>query len=456
MKKWIGMIATLVLAVGCGSADSGDSNNGPSGVEGKGDGQLTIAECEAGFEAYQACPEVDPDTATIEELNASVACGEALLESPVWSCCERDALRDSQFCVARLEEGRELTCEIAYDDYQVCFLDESFHAGVCRNAFRVWDDEGWGCCDRLDTSLCEGPRNQANIEDDIELTARIREAGGYFWLSDLYDQTFPVDVIPGQLQDSLPLYRNPLASNWLGTGETYDLNDPEDVERVAEGLATHEIARRLPINYAVANFGEATLDAILLADAYLTFWETVEGRIVIATHFYAPRGTGIAVAEFWEHGPTFVLPDEQPCDVMTENELLEPGLGEVAFALDAVNGKPEDSCISAFFNRVDDPTSLELETYLAARYSSVTGDDSRINTIEAAYRLDTGGLDGLWIEMVETPSQQTIDLLGEDLEVRRTRVFLNDRGDLLLKYDDEACEREIGYHDTPRCAFELP
>lgn len=459
---WLPLFASLLLlAAACGEAVE-ETVDVPAPTGGKGDETLSVAQCEANFEAYEPCPEIDEDTASLEELQTNIACLEEHATSPVWACCEQESLASSAFCTERVEEGRELTCDYAYDDYQACALDELIDLGACRRSFLLWDNENWECCSRLDTGLCDGAREPGNIPDIDALTERIVAADGYFYFSTLFDQMYPVDVLPGDLQESLPLYSNSLTINWLAQDEIeIDLDDPDAMEKLSEEetiLALHEVEERLPVSYAVNGFGTQLLESIMGANAYVTFWRTTQDRIVLATHYYSAEHVGLNDGG-WVHGPTFVL-DGSACDLMDDAAKRRPNLAALAAALDETNGRPLQSCLADHFDPVDlnSPEVSTLEHHLTARYFN-SGDDSRINTIEAALRIETAEFRGLFLHMVEIPSQETLDLLGETLEEytsRRTRLLLNEHGEVVHKFDDEACERDPTYPNTPMCAYDLP
>lgn len=447
-----------LLASSCGSAEEPDET--PT-IGGKSDGTLTAAQCEERFDTYEPCPELDLDTASVEELEQNTACLDEKAEDPVWQCCEREALRGASFCVEKVDASRQAMCESARESYQECALGESFQLGGCRSAFRTWDETGWECCTRLDTALCDGPAEPPAIEDMNDLAQQIVDADGWVHLSPLFEQLHPVDVIPGLLQDSLPLYHNPYASNWLAMDAiTIDLSDPDAREQQQTQLDLFEIERRLPVQYAVTGFGERIKETMLQADAYITLWETTGGRIVLATHEYAPSTLG-QNASGWLHGPTFILPEGSVCDALGSARKAAPELPALMLALDAAEGRPDDSCLSQHFDAlpVDTPEVRELETYFASRYAFAGGDDSRINTVEAAYRLDTGAFRGTLLEMVEVPDEETRELFDEietEYVPRRARLLVNEHREIVTKYDDTPCERDALDSGTPRCAMGIP
>jgi hypothetical protein len=243
---------------------------------------------------------------------------------------------------------------------------------------------------------------------------------------------------------------------------TIDLSDPNAREKAEQEtqLDLFEIERRLPVQYAVTGYGQRIKETMLQADAYITFWETTDGRIVLATHEYAPSTLG-QNASGWAHGPTFILPRGSVCDALGEARRKAPDLPAVMLALDAVAGHPEDSCLSQNFESmpVDSDEVQQLQTYFTARYLSTAGDDSRINTVEAAYRIDTGAFRGTFLEMVEVPDQETRELfdeIGTELVPQRARLLINEHGEIVSKYDDAACEKDALDSGTPRCALEIP
>ena len=447
------LVLSCGLAVACGSNEPAAQDSSAS-TGGKGDVVVDAATCEQHFEAYTPCPQIDSDSATLPELEASIACQEELLTDPVWACCELDSLADGEFCSARVEEGRNLMCDMAHDDYNECALEQGFQLGACRNAFLVWDED-WDCCRRLDSGLCGGAQ-PAPIPDIEALTERIIAADGYIHLDSLFDQLHPVDVLPQALEDSIPLYDTPIANNMLAVRElNIDLSDPdwrEKLEATETPLVIHDVVERLPISYAVTGFGEAIKERILEADAYISFWRTAEGRTVLATHWYNKHKVGIAGGVGWDHGPTFI-PTLSACERLSPAQLAAPTYPELMYALDDANGLVGDSCVGGAFGSLDPASLGALQSHLSARYRATVGDDSRINTIEAAYAISTAGFAGTLVEMVEVPSQQTIDLIGDDFPVRRARLLVNERWEVVGKWDDDNCEGEIGYPDRPECEW---
>ena len=444
----------------CGDAapeqTSEDATPSP-GSGGKADGVVSVDACEAAFDAFETCPPFESDLSLSAEAQERLwaeadRCREeeSIQVGYHDQCCDLTTLEDTTFCQAhaqRLDEGYALLCESFIETYQECALTSFFSLGGCQRAFFAADADG-DCCERAPSELCKNPREAPPIPDSNAFTRALIEANGVFYNTPLFQQIQPIDVLPTTLQQNLPLYGNPVATNVLDVGDfDIDLDAPnaaEQLEEASRAFTQYTITERLPIQYAIAGYGGRVYEPVSLADAYITFWRTEGGRTVLATHFF--DWAQAAHLNFgWVHGFTFVL-GESACTYLGE-ALNDPALGDITYLLDEANGRAGATCRPEIFQPLDtdSPQIEDLKASIIGYLFNGDYDDTRINTVEAAYSISSSKFTGTLLEMVEVRTARNDEILGDASEfpLSTLRILLNVDGQIVHVYDDDACESEL-------------
>jgi len=440
-RRILAIALSALITSACGEpttpTDTTEQRPGPGG---KGDVLVSDTECKAYFADPVICPEVDRYDATIEELQASIDCMEARNALPESSCCFKDSLQSEPFCQDLIFEGAVASCMDSWDLYQSCALGEIGDAAICRKTYvdNFFKFQDFDCCELLDTSLCDTTTDHIRLETLDDIVAPIIDANGYLHMSALSNQIAHVDTMPNTILENLAFYKNP----------GFEVQNA----LVTDDLDFHRIERQLPIQYAVAGFfpsfisdgdGGKVRDVTGSASAYISTWETTEGKIALMLHYMDP--SALTTTFGWARGPAFVI-KSSACDFF---DASAPSYGELLTALDEANGHIEASCVGAITTSVDPSSITEITSPLLFALRATLGDDGRLDTVESAYRLDAEGFRGHLITFSETQSE-------EDKEFGFTarpnmRVLVNDHGEVLARYDDDHCEPEAGNVNSIAC-----